>query len=196
MEEVGIMAEENRSQMDSENWRKFLGRHWKVVALFAVGAILVLIGAIYFFLWFVSDAQSTGLVPASLALWTMGHLVTFLLNLIFWEILLIGIPVIIGAIAGWMWWKKLPIEERKEYRFFGKRTKAASGGNGFSLLLFIVFCIKISLDGKWNVPISTWTFDYLVNSMIVALVSILIIFGIPAAIGIIWWINHEMKKKA
>ena len=171
-----------------------MGRHWKIVALFVLGAILIFIAAIYVYLWFASDAQATGLVPSSLGLWTMGHLVTFLLNLIFWEILLIGIPVIIGAIAGWMWWRKLPAEEKKEYRFFGKRSRAASGGNGVSLLFFIAFCIKISLDGNWNVPISTWTLNYLVDSMVAVLVWILIIFGIPIAIGITLWIRYEMKR--
>jgi len=126
----------------------------------------------------------------------MGHLVTFLLHLIFWEVLFIGIPVIIAAVAGWLWWRKLPDEERKEYHFFGTRSRATSGGGGgISLLHFIVFCIKVFTDGNWDVAFATWTFDYLVYSLLWALIWILIIFAIPVALGIIWWIQHEMKKK-
>jgi hypothetical protein len=189
------MMTETGSENGSEIWKKFLRKHWNMVVLFVVGAILASVGAILVCLWFVGDAQSTGLVPTTLRLWTMGYLVTFLLHLIFWEVLLIGIPVIIAAVAGWLWWKKLPAEERKEYHFFGTRSRAESGGGGISLLFWIVFAIKVFADGNWNVAFTTWTFDYLVYSCLSALIWILIIFGIPIALGIIWWINHEMKKK-
>ena len=187
--------EEEKSVTSSGIRRKFLQKHWNMFALFAVGAVLALIGAVLVYLWFAGDAQLTGMVPSTLGEWTMGYMVTFILHLILWELLLVGIPVTIAAVAGWLWWKKIPDEERKEYHFFGKRSSATSGGGGgISLLVFIIFCIKVFADGNWNVAFSAWRFDYLVDSMLWALIWILIIFGIPAALGIIWWINHEMKK--
>ncbi len=186
---------ETGSEKGSEIWKKFLTKHWNMVVLFVVGAILAAIGAILVYLWFVGDAQSTGLVPTTLGLWTMGHLVTFLLHVIFWEVLLIGVPVIVAAVAGWLWWKKLPDEEKKEYHFFGTRSRATSGGGGsISLLVFIAFCIKVFTDGNWNVAFAAWTFDYLVYALLWALIWISIIFGIPIALGIIWWVRREMKK--
>ena len=179
---------------NSSEWKKFLRKHWNMVALFVAAVILAFIGAIYVYLWFVGEAQSTGLVPTTLGLWTMGHLVTFILHLIFWELLFIGIPAIIGAVAGWLWWRKLPSEEKKEYHFFGKRSRTTSGGGGISALFFIAFAIKVFIDGNWNVAIATWTLDYVVGSMISILIWSLIIFGIPIAIGGIWWIRHEMNK--
>ena len=133
--------EETGSENNSDAWKKFLRKHWNMVAVFIVGAVLAAIGAILVFLWFVADAQSTGMVPTTLSLWTMGHMVTFTLHLILWEVLFVGIPVIIGAVAGWLWWKKLPDEEKKEYHFFGKRSRTTSGGGGISLLFTIAFCI-------------------------------------------------------
>jgi hypothetical protein len=120
--------------------------------------------------------------------------VTSTLHLIFWELLFIGIPAIIGAVAGWQWWKRLPEEEKKEYQFFGKRSRTTSGGSGVSLLFFIAFCIKVFIDGNWNVAVASWTLDYVVGSIVTILVWTAIIFGIPAAIGGIWWIHHEIKK--
>ncbi len=189
------MTEEAGEENGSEGWKKFLRKHWNMVALFVVAAILAAVGAVYVFLWFARDAQSTGMVPATLGLWTMRNLVTFILYAIFWELLLIGVPAALAAVAGWLWWRKLPSEETKEYHFFGKRSRTTSGGSGISLLLFIAFCIKVYIDGNWNVPIATWTLNYVVDSMLWILIWTLIIFGIPAAIGIIWWIRHEMKKK-
>jgi hypothetical protein len=184
------------SENSSESWKKFLRKHRYIFVIFVIAAILVSVGAILVFLWFVGNAQSTGMVPTTLGLWAMGNLVAFLLNLIFWEVLLIGIPLIIAAVAVWLWWRRLPPEERNQYRFFGPRSRTTNGGNIVSLLVFIAFCFKISLDGNWNVAFSTWTFDYLVYSMLTALIWILIIFGIPLTLGLIWWICHEMRTKS
>ncbi len=186
---------ETGSENGSEVWKKFLRKHWNVLSLFIVAVVLAAVGAVYVFLWFVGNAQSTGLVPRTLGRWTMGNLVTFILYTIFWEVLLIGVPAVIGAVVGWLWWRRLSIEEKMEYRFFGRGSRATSGGGGVSIGLFVLFCIKVFLDGNWNVPIATWTLNYVVYSLLSILIWILVIFGIPAAIAAVWWIQHEMKKK-
>ena len=188
------MTQEIEVEKTSEG-KKFLRRHSNIVAVAVVAGILAVIGAIYVFLWFVGNAQSTGLVPSTLGLWTMGNTVGFILYAIFWELLLIGIPVAIGAVIGWQWWKRLPEEEKREYHFFGKLSKSRGAGGAISPLLFIAFAIKVYVDGNWNVAIATWKLDYVVGSMITILAWIVGIFAIPAAIGIIWWIRHEMNKK-
>ncbi len=171
-------------------------KHWKILALVVVAAILLVTDAILVYVWFVGYAQSTSLVPSVLILWTMGYVVTFLIQLILWEVLLAGIPAIAAAVIGWLWWKRIPSEERNQYHFFGTRSRATSGGGGsISFVVFIAFCIKVYLDGKWNEPFATWTFNYLVYSWLAAFLWVLVICGIPASIGLIWWINHEMKKK-
>jgi hypothetical protein len=177
------------------DWKKFMKKHWNIVAIFVVVGILAVAGAVYVFLWFVGDAQLTGLAPSTLSLWTMANMVTFILYAIFWELLFIGIPAIIGAVGGWQWWKRLPEEEKKEYHFFGKRSRTTSGGSGVSFLFFIAFCIKVFIDGNWNVAIASWTLDYVVGSMITILVWTAIIFGIPATIIGLLWLSREMKKK-
>lgn len=180
------------SAEEDSDWRSFMRRHWSAVTMLGLAAALAFIWAVYVFLWFVGNAQSSGLVPGLLGLWTMGNLVAFILYAVFWEFLLVGIPIAIVAVVGWQWWKRLPEEERRGGQFGGRKRSA--GGGGVSLLLFIAFCLKVFIDGKWNVPIATFTLDYVVGSLITILVWGLIIFGIPIAIGLIWWINHEMKK--
>ena len=178
----------------SSDWKKFLRKHWNIVAVFVVAGILVFIGAIYVFLWFTGDAQTTGLVPSTLGLWTMENAVSFILHLIFWELIFIGVPAIIGAVIGWQWWKRLPEQEKREYNLSGKRSRSSRAGGAISPLLFIAFAIKVYVDGNWNIAISTYTLDYVVGSMITMLIWIAVIFGIPATIGFIWWIRHEINK--
>ena len=185
---------ETESEKGSDGWKKFFKSHWKVAALFVVAVVLATVGAVYVYLWFVGEAQASAMVPSTLGLWAMGDVVTFMLHLILWELVIIGIPAGIGAVIGWQWWKKLPDEEKKEYHFFDKSSRTTSGGSGISLLFFIGFCIKVFIDGNWDVAISAWPLDYVVESMITILIWSVIIFGVPMAIGAIWWIHHEITK--
>jgi len=176
------------------DWKTFMRKHWKVVAVFLVAIILAVVDAVYVFWWFTGYAQTTSLVPSSLGLWSMANLVYFILYLIFWEFVFVGIPAIIGAIIGWQWWKRLP-EEEKNYHFFGRGSRSRNAGGAVSTLLFVAFAIKVYVDGNWNAAISTYTLDYVVGSTITILAWTAVIFGIPATIGAIWWIHHEIHRK-
>jgi hypothetical protein len=169
-------------------------RHWSAVVLFIVAAFLVAAWAVWVFLWFVGLAQSSDLVPSTVGLWTMADMLNFILNAVFWELVLVGIPVAVAAVVGWMWWRRLPSEERSGYRF-GKRGRSAGGGGGVGLLFFIAFLIKVYLDGNWNVAIGTYTVNYIVDSYVLILEWFAVIFGIPAAIALVWWIRRETKSQ-
>ena len=188
------------AENEEKIWRKFLSKHWQMFVVWVVVAIVAIIGAIYVFLWFVEEAQVTDLVPETLDKWTMGYLVTFLLNLLLWEVLFIVIPVIIVIAAIYfLWWKKLPDPERQEYKeghLFGKSSTRSDGGSAISFFINIAFIIKVYYDGNWDEPFADWTFDYLVYSYLWVIILILIIFGIPIAIGATWWVRHEMKKES
>ena len=178
---------------ESYGWKMFVKKHWSLGAVFGAAAVLVLIGAVYVFWWFVGDAQSSGLVPSNLGLWTMSNLITFILYAIFWELLIIGIPLVIAAVVGWRWWMRLPVDERRGFRM-GKHGRRSGGSGGGGVLLFIVFCIKVYLDGNWNVPIGMFTLNYVVSSMILILIIAGVIFGIPATIVAVWWVRREMRS--
>jgi len=185
--------------VDNKNkiWKKFLSKHWREFTLFIILGVIGFVAAIYVFLWFVGEAQSTGLVPSVLGLWSMGHFITFLVRLILWEALFIGIPGFIALVAiYYLWWKKLPSKERKEYKegnLFSSSSKSRDAGGGISFLIFVFFAIKIYMDGKWGVPFATWKFEYLVYSYLTAFMWIAIVFGIPILIGGIWWMRKQTK---
>jgi hypothetical protein len=175
------------------DWKRFIRKHWVAFAALVAGAVLAVAGAVYVFWWFTGNAQTVGLVPSALSAWSMGSLVTFILHSIFWELVLIGIPVAISAVIGWQWWKHLPAEEKKEH-MFGKHSKSRNAGGAISPLLFIAFAIKVYVDGYWNTAMSTWTIDYVVGSMITILIWIAAIAAVPAIVGVVWWITRENKK--
>jgi hypothetical protein len=171
------------------SWNAFIRRHWGIFGLFIAACIAAIIDALYVFIWFTENAQTNGMAPATLAQWTIGNIVTFMLNLVFWEIVFVGIPVIIGVGIAWWWWSRLPMNEKISYRLYGGRRNRASG-DGASFLFFVAFCIKVYLDGNWNTAISSWSFDYVVGSAITIFVWAMLIFGIAALIGFAWWISR------
>jgi len=178
---------------DSGSWKWFMTRHWGAVIVFAIAAVLTVAGAVYVFWWFVQLAQSSSIVPATLGLWSMGNLITFMLYAIFWELLLVGIPVIIGAAVAWLWWRRLPSEERMAYHW-GRGSRRSGTGGGFGFLLFIFFAIKVWLDGNWNLPIAAYSLNYVVGSIIEIFALLAAILGIPGVILAIWWVRREMRK--
>lgn len=180
---------------EDKSWRKFVKNHWSMLAYWIIAAVVAVVGAVLVYLWFVGEAQSIEMVPAVLGQWSMSHLVTFILHLVMWEVLIIGIPVAIAAIVGWLWWKRIPDAEREEYKFFGKGSRTERGGSGVSVLFFVAFCLKVYIDGNWNVAIATYTLDYVVNSMITIMVWTAVIFGIPAIIIGLIWLSREITKK-
>ncbi|HZY47129.1 MAG TPA: hypothetical protein VFE96_04960, partial [Candidatus Bathyarchaeia archaeon] len=96
---------------ESMVWKDFLRKHWGILAFFLAAVVVLFVGAIYVFRWFTDMAQSSGLVPSSLGLWTIGNLVWFIIYLILWELLIIGIPTVVGGVGVWQWWKRLPDAE-------------------------------------------------------------------------------------
>jgi hypothetical protein len=179
----------------ASDWKRFIRKHWTAFAAFVAAAIVLAAGAVYVFVWFTGNAQSSGVVPTTLNLWSMSNVLTFVLHAIFWELVLIGIPAAISAVVGWQWWKRLPEQEKQEYNLSGKHSKSTKAGGAISPLLFIAFAIKVYVDGNWNAAISSWTVDYVVGSMVTILLWTVAIFAIPAVIGVVWWIRHETNKK-
>ncbi len=186
------MTEQVEAQTESD-WKRFIRKHWAAFAAFIAAAILAVAGAVYVFVWFTGTAQSAGIVPSTLSLWSMNNVVMFILHAVFWELLLIGIPAGIGAVIGWQWWKRLPEAEKREYHLSGKGSHGSRAGGAISPLLFIAFAIKVYVDGNWNQAIASWNLDYVVGSMVTILVWTAAIFAIPAVIGLIWWIRHDRK---
>jgi len=186
---------EKEEQLGDEVWKKFLRKHWKMSILFVIGVVVAAIGAFLVFFWFKDHAQAITLVPEYLGNWSVGTIVTLILHLIFWEFIIIGIPAIAVAGVIFLWWRKLPEEEKKEYKGWSKKSTAGSGG--FSFLIWIAWLIIVYTDDMWHKPFvdTLWTFDYLMSSWIWAVIWVLIICGIPMVVGGVAFIIYSWKKK-
>src|SRR5688572_13614171 len=110
------------------------------IAAAAVAALLV-------FLWVVADAQAMGLVPSGLGAWTVGHVLTFILDVILWELILVAswvIPIVVATY--FLWYKKLPDEERREYEGGPRRRRSAGENGGISFFVGLVWLVIVWID--------------------------------------------------
>ncbi len=184
---------ELKETQEEQSWKKFLRNHWKMVIV-AAGAIAgAVIGAVFVFLWVLDWALGT-IVPTTLGAWTVGYCFIFFLNILLYEFLIIGLPVIAGVICGYLWYRNLPEEERAEYKE-PKKKRSSGGGGAISFVVTIVWLIIVYTDNMWNYPFQNWGLDYLIFSWLIACGWVLLIGGIPALIGGIWWLRREVLKE-
>ncbi|MFX1293977.1 MAG: hypothetical protein ACFFD2_03825 [Promethearchaeota archaeon] len=190
-------------QNNDKIWKEFLRNHWKFCIIVVVGVVIAISGAVLVFLWRVSEAPTALGTPVNIGNWTVGFMVIFILNLILWEFLIIGIPILVAIAACYLlWWNKLPEEEKEKYKGdpkkkgSRKRITTGHGGGLISLIVTITWLIIVWIRGYWNIAFSAWAFNTFVNFILWACLWDLIIFGIPIILLIIFWIRHEMKEES
>ncbi len=178
---------DNEILIDAKD-KKFVRKYWRMLTVIAVVFTVAASAGLYVLLWFISSAQAVGFIPAVLGQWTIGYVFTFVLHLIFWELLLVASWVIvIVAIIFMQWYNKLPEEDREKKPKSHKRD----GSNAFSFLVGLTWLIVVWLDGNWNLAFESWTINTWVYSCLAALAWDLLIFGIPIALFFIWWIRED-----
>jgi hypothetical protein len=187
------MMNDSEEFLDEEQ-KRFLKRHWKMTIVFAVVFASAVIAALLVFLWVVADAQATSLVPALLGQWTVGYVITFILHVIFWELVLVvsWVLVVVAAIY-FLWYKQLPEEEQD---ITGRKRGKSEEGGAFGFFITIVWLIIIWIDDRWNLALEDWTLNDWVYSWMAAVFWVFLIIGIPVAIYFFWWIGKEMKEES
>jgi hypothetical protein len=185
--ELRIMNK-SEEQLDEEK-KRFLLKNWKMTLVMAACIVAAAVVALLVFLWVVAEAAL--IMPASLGDWTIGYIVTFVLHLIFWELLLVatwGIPL-----AAVLYWQFSKLPDADLWKPTGGRRES---GDAFGFLIGIAWLIMIWIDDRWNQTFQTWTFTEWIYSWLTALGWVLLIFGIPAVIILVLWlVNKEMKKE-
>ena len=168
-------------------WRAFVRRHGRVVLAGIGGIAAAGAAALAVFLGVVANAQADGLVPTGLGDWTEGSLVTFILDLILWELLLVASWVVpIAAATFFLWYRRLPDAERRELEGRPRRGRATGGGGGISFFVWLVWLVIVWTDGRWNLALKDWTFNELVDSWIAAGLVVLLIVGVPGLLYLAW----------
>ncbi|MFX1237843.1 MAG: hypothetical protein ACFE8P_09000, partial [Promethearchaeota archaeon] len=147
-------------------WKEEIKKHWKALVLGAVAFVGLLIVAVVVFIWHVETTPFGNQGTATFNEWSLEWIVGFVIVLVLWELLFVGLPaVLIFGVGGYLWWKTLTSDEQAKFKCEDKKKekkyKHAGGcGCGCGLFMFIAFCIFMAIHGAYSVPFGSQPYSY------------------------------------
>ena len=191
----------NEEKVSEEQFWKGIAKEYRTIIIIAIAAVIVLfIGALLVGYWFIQTSPLGGQGTWTFDEWTLNYLVGFMILIMLWELLFIGVPAgVFFGVGGYIWWSNSPQEKKQEFKDREKkkshRKKNYGGGGGFSFFIFIAFCILIALKGKYNAQFGSESYSFWIYSWFEAFMWIFIYFGIPVIIiCIILYLTVWRKK--
>ncbi|NVM36547.1 MAG: hypothetical protein HWN81_13200 [Candidatus Lokiarchaeota archaeon] len=186
---------------EEQFWKDFIKKHTNSFIVLIIACVCVIIGALLVVFWIIEVNPFVHPRTGTFNDWTLNYIVGFIIQIILGELLFVGIPtgLFFGA-GGYLWWRKLPAEEKQEFKEREKkethRTKDYGGGGGFSFFMFIAYCIYIAVDGNYNATLGSQPYSYWVYSWFLTLMWIIIVLGIPAGIILLIVYFKVWRKKS
>jgi len=195
------MSEIEKSE-DWTFWKNFIKKHRNSFIIAIIAGICCIIGLILILLWVIEANPFVDPRTGRLGNWTLNYVVGTIILLIIWDLLFVGVPAaLFFGIGGYLWWRRLPEEEKQEIKERDKKEKSrkaqkyGGGGGGFGIFMFIAYCIYIAVDGNYNTPLMNKPYTYWLYSYMLTFMWIIIVFGIPAAIILIIVYFKVWRKK-
>ena len=175
-------------------WKEKISEHWKAFFVAIIAGIACAIVAVLVLIWHIETSPIGAYGTATFDQWSLHWVVVFVIVLILWELLFVGLPAgLFFGLGGYLWWRMLSEEERQEFRAYNEKEESKShsknAGGPISFFFFIAYCIYIAIDGNYQAEFGSQPYSYWVYSYLLTVGWVLIIFGIPAAIivGILYF---------
>ena len=193
---------ENEEVSDEKYWKGKLREHKNALIIMIIAGICLFIGAILVGIWVLEANPFVDPRTGTFNDWTLNYIVGFMILIILWELLFIVVPAaLFFCVGGYLWWSRLPEEEKKEFKEREKKQKShkaekyGGGGGGFSFVLFIAYCIYIAVQGNYNTTFGAEPYTYWLYSYMLTFMWIVIVLGTPCLIAFIIWYLVKGRKK-
>jgi hypothetical protein len=194
------MSEEKYEDRPSKVfWRNLLVEYWQFAVIYGVITIGAIIAAILTLFWYVDTSPIGGQGTWTFDQFSMGSGIEWIIFLILWTIVIVGLPVLIigGIVTGALWYQIFNEDKREAVKSQIKRDeerekrfgRSSEGSGIFGFFMFIGVCIYVALDGNWTTEFGNLSFGYFINAWIAVFLWAAVIFGIGAAIFILWFVN-------
>lgn len=187
--------EKEQEKSTAQFWRDAIKKHWKIMILAIIAIVSLCVVAVWVFIWHIETSFIGDFGKATFNEWSLDWVVRFMIVLILWELLFVGIPAgLIFGLGGYIWWKGLPQDEKSMFKKQETKSNKRKGAGGFGIVIFIFYCIYIALDGNYTAPFGSQHYSYWVYSYILTVLWILLIAGIPAVIVGLYYLKKWLNK--
>lgn len=189
----------SENMSEAEFWKKHIKDHvWTLVIIIIAGAF-VIAGFISVIIWIIETSPIGAYGDALIGDWSLDWMVGFMWITIGWELLLVGLPAaVFFCVGGYIWWKRLPEEEKAMYKARDKKhtAKKTGGSGGGGIFMFIAYIIYMGIQGNYYAPFSSQPYSYWVYSFFYLIMWIVIVLGIPAGIILLIVYFTVLRKKS
>ncbi len=186
---------------DEQFWKKKIKEHIPLLIVVIIAVVFAFIGALVVIIWFIETSPIGAQGTALIGDWSLDWIVGFYILVILFELLFVGIPAgLFFGVGGYIWWKRLPDEEKAEFKAREKKNKhrkrntGGSGGGG--LFMFIAYAIYMGTQGNYYTPFGNLPYSYWIYGMFYTLMWIAIIIGIPICIILLIVYLTVWRKKS
>ncbi len=191
----------NEELSEKTYWKEFAKKNWKLIAIAIVACVILFIVALVVLINYINTSPIGGMGEWTFDEWTLNYMVGFTIQIILWELLLVGLPAgIFFGVGGYLWWSRLSAEEKQEHKAREKQNKHrkrnAGGSGGGSFFMFIAYCIYVATQGRYDTPFGNESYSYWVFAAFYTMMWLLIIFGIPIAIILLIVYLTVWRKKS
>ncbi|MHA1235168.1 MAG: hypothetical protein ACTSQL_08805 [Promethearchaeota archaeon] len=191
----------NEELSEKTYWKEFAKKYWKLIAVAVVVCVILFIVAIVVMIAYINTSDIGEQGTWTFDQWTLNNVVGFIIQIVLWELLLVGLPAgVFFGVGGYLWWSRLPEEDKQEHKAREKQNKHrkrnAGGGGGGSFFMFIAYCIYIATQGRYDTPFGNESYSYWVFAGFYTMLWIFIIFGIPIAIILLIVYLTVWRKKS
>ena len=177
-----------------------LKKYWKVLVLIVIGIVIAVIAAIFTLFFIIYNLEIGNFGLADLGLFSVGDLLLWCLWVLVMELLIVLLPtcVYVGLIL-WIWWRKLPQEEkdeikRREKKNRKKMQKYGGGAGAFGFFIFIAYLIILHLDGNVFAAFNSLPYVYWIETWFWASLWVFIIIAIPLIFVGLYYLRKKLKN--
>ncbi|NHJ22111.1 MAG: hypothetical protein EAX91_14285 [Candidatus Lokiarchaeota archaeon] len=185
---------------DEKFWGKKIKEHMVTFIIVLIAGACIIAGLLIVLFWVIESSPIGNYGDALIGDWSLDWIVGFLWITIGWELLFVGIPTLLFfGVGGYIWWKRLPEEEKAEFKARDKkknRAKKTGGSGGGGIVIFIAYLIYMGVQGYYYVPFSSMPYSFWVYSWFLTIMWIAIVIGIPACVILIIVYFTVWRKKS
>lgn len=188
--------EKEQEMSDSQFWKAEIKKYWKELILCIAAIVVLLVIAVNVVFWHIQTSPIGNYGTATFNEWSLEWIVIFSIVLILWELLFVGVPGgLIFGLGGYLWWQRITDEEKAKFKQNeAKNHKARNAGGGGGFFIFIAYCIYMAINGTYSAAFGSQSFSYWIYSYLLMMGWLLILFGIPAAVGGLLYLRYWLNK--